>query len=57
MDGRMPKKASKKKIDLRVFLDPFIVERIDECVRHGDLGAHRSEVIRNLLRDWARGKL
>lgn len=46
-----------KKIDVRVFLDPFIVKRIDECIRHGNFGTNRSEVIRNLLRDWVRGML
>lgn len=51
------KLVARKKQEVRAFLDPFIIEKIDKCVEEGDLGSSRSECIRTLLRDWARGKL
>lgn len=50
----MPKRVEVRKKEVRVFLDASIVRKIDECVKRGDLGSSRSEVIRTLLRDWAR---
>lgn len=53
----MPKRVEEKKQEVRVFLDPFIVRKIDKCIKQGDLGSSRSEIVRTILRDWARGEV
>jgi len=56
-DGRRMKRPGVKKIEVRVWLDRPELRKIDECVRRGDMGTSRSEVIRFILKEWARGKL
>jgi len=51
------KRPGVKKIEVRVWLDRPELRKIDECVRRGDMGTSRSEVIRFILKEWARGKL
>ena len=45
------------KEEVRVFVPPFVIHKIDECIKKGDLGTNRSEVARMILMDWARGVL
>jgi|GEM_PF-6434315 len=50
-------KKGVRKTEVRVWLDRPELEKIDECIRRGDMGTSRSEVIRFILKEWARGKL
>ena len=44
-----------KLTEVRTFLPPTVIEKIDMCVQAGDLGRSRSAVVRQVLLDWARG--
>jgi hypothetical protein len=44
-----------KKLECRVFLPRPVVELVDRWVEAG-MGSNRSEVIRDILRDWALGR-
>lgn len=46
-----------KKTEVRIWLDRPEIRKIDGCVKQGDMGTSRSEIIRFLLKEWARGKL
>ena len=40
--------------ELRTFVLPFVLEKIDKIVTKGELGTSRSEVAAKVLEDWAR---
>ncbi len=52
MDGRWMTKG--KLTEVRTFLPPAVIEKLDRCVKEGDLGRTRSAVVRQILLDWTR---
>ena len=54
MDGSRMKRPLRRKAEVRLFLDRPILDLIDRKMKEGGLGDSRSEVIRTILRDWAR---
>jgi len=40
-----------KKVEVRIFVDPPVLEQVDRWVKAG-MGGNRSEVIRDILRRW-----
>lgn len=50
--------APKKKVhkqELRAFVPPFVIDKIDEYIENGKIGSNRSQVACYILSKWAEG--
>lgn len=49
----MGSKGKVHKLELRAFVPPHVIKKIDKCVERGKLGSNRSQVACFVLSKWA----
>lgn len=49
----MGSKGKVHKRELRVFVPPFVIDKIDKCIKKGKIGSNHSQVACYVLSKWA----